>query len=123
MPTAATTNSPMTTRIAWSRSAMAPTDKLIYTLDALGNRTASKNTFDPNIVLKRTHARVFNTLNQLWKVVNAAGTAGVTTVFGYDNNGNQMTITAPLGRMEQRECLGRTGAAQGRLPDSQSPTA
>jgi YD repeat-containing protein len=30
--------------------------------------------------------------------VNAAGTANVTTVFGYDNNGNQTTTNAPLSR-------------------------
>ena len=41
---------------------------------------------------------MFNTLNQLWKDVNAAGTANVTTVFGYDNNGNQTTTNAPLSR-------------------------
>ncbi len=39
--------------------------------------------------LRRTHSRIYNSLNQLWKDVNAAGTAGVTTTFGYDNNGNQ----------------------------------
>ena len=41
---------------------------------------------------------MFNTLNQLWKEIGAAGTAAVTTTFGYDNNGNQTSINAPLGR-------------------------
>ncbi len=63
----------------------------------MGNRTA-ENTYDPCNALRRTHTRVFNTLNQLWKDVNAAGTANVTTTFGYDNNGNQTTIAAPLSR-------------------------
>ena len=63
----------------------------------MGNRTA-ENTYDPSNALRRTHTRVFNTLNQLWKDVNAAGTAAVTTTFGYDNNGNQTTINAPLSR-------------------------
>jgi RHS repeat-associated protein len=72
-------------------------NKIVYTLDAMGNRTA-ENTYDPSNALKRTHTRVFNTLNQLWKDVNAAGTANVTTVFGYDNNGNQTTVNAPLSR-------------------------
>ena len=72
-------------------------NKIVYTLDALGNRTL-ENTYDPNLVLKRTHARVFNTLNQLWKEVNAAGTAGVTTTFSYDNDGNPTRLAAPLGR-------------------------
>ena len=39
----------------------------------MGNRTA-ENTYDPSNALRRTHTRVFNTLNQLWKDVNAAGT-------------------------------------------------
>jgi len=72
-------------------------NKIVYTLDAMGNRTA-ENTYDPSLSLKRTHSRVFNTLNQLWKDVNAAGTANVTTVFGYDNNGNQNSVAAPLSR-------------------------
>jgi RHS repeat-associated protein len=68
-----------------------------YTLDAMGNRTA-ENVYDPSNTLHRTHSRVFNTLNQLYQDVNAAGTAAVTTTFGYDNNGNQTSIAAPLSR-------------------------
>ncbi len=63
----------------------------------MGNRTA-ENAYDPSNALRRTHTRVFNTLNQLWKDVNAAGTAAVTTTFGYDNNGNQTSVAAPLSR-------------------------
>jgi RHS repeat-associated protein len=48
--------------------------------------------------LRRTHSRVFNSLNQLWKDVNAAGTSNVTTVFGFDNNSNQTSVNAPLSR-------------------------
>ncbi len=72
-------------------------NKVVYTLDATGNRTA-ENTYDPSNALRRTHSRVFNTLNQLWKDVNAAGTAAVTTTFGYDTNGNLTTTNAPLSR-------------------------
>jgi RHS repeat-associated protein len=68
-----------------------------YTLDAMGNRTA-ENLYDPSNVLHRTHTRVFNTLNQLYQDVNAAGTAAVTTTFGYDNYGNQTSLAAPLAR-------------------------
>ena len=68
-----------------------------YTLDPMGNRTG-ENAYDPTNFLARTHTRVINSLNQIWKEVNAAGTANVTTVFGYDNNGNQTTINAPLSR-------------------------
>jgi YD repeat-containing protein len=72
-------------------------NKIVYTLDAMGNRTA-ENSFDPSGTLHRTHTRVFNTLNQLNKDVNAAGTAAVTTTFGYDPQGNQTSIAAPLAR-------------------------
>lgn len=72
-------------------------NKTIYTLDAMGNRTA-ENTYDPSSVLHRTHSRVINALNQLYQDVNAAGTAAVTTTFGYDTNGNQTSIAAPLAR-------------------------
>jgi YD repeat-containing protein len=72
-------------------------NKIVYTLDAMGNRTAEKS-YDTSNALHRTHTRVFNTLSQLFKDVTAAGTAAVTTTFGYDNDGNQTSIAAPLSR-------------------------
>ncbi len=72
-------------------------NKIVYALDNAGNITV-ENAYDSTLLLKRTHTRVFNTLSQLWKDVNAAGTTNVTTVFGYDANGNQTTANAPLGR-------------------------
>jgi RHS repeat-associated protein len=72
-------------------------NRIEYTLDAMGNRTA-ENLYDPTNALTQTRARVFNTLNQLWKEIGSAGTANVTTTFGYDNNGNQTSVAAPLGR-------------------------
>src|SRR6185437_13895541 len=63
-------------------------NRISYTLDAMGNRTA-QSSYDPNNVLHQTHSRVFNSLNELYQEVNAAGTAAVTTTFGYDSNGNQ----------------------------------
>ncbi|HMN46057.1 MAG TPA: DNRLRE domain-containing protein [Povalibacter sp.] len=68
-----------------------------YTLDAMGNRT-NEELRDPSSALTQTRTRVFNTLNQLWKQIGAAGGASVTTTFGYDNNGNQASMAAPLGR-------------------------
>jgi len=68
-----------------------------YTLDNMGNRTAER-TYDPSSTLHRTHTRVFTTLNQLYKDVNAAGTSVVTTAYAYDSNGNQTSISAPLSR-------------------------
>jgi RHS repeat-associated protein len=72
-------------------------NRIEYTLDAMGNRT-QKDVFDPSSALTQTRARVFNTLNQLWKEIGAAGTAAVTTTFVYDSNGNQTNINAPLSR-------------------------
>jgi RHS repeat-associated protein len=68
-----------------------------YGLDAMGNRT-SEQVFDPSSTLTRTRTRVFNSLNQLYQEIGAAGTPAVTTTFAYDNNGNQTGINAPLGR-------------------------
>jgi RHS repeat-associated protein len=68
-----------------------------YTLDAMGNRTAEK-TYDPSGTLHRTHTRAYNTLNELYQDVNAAGTSAVTTTYGYDSNANQTSIAAPLSR-------------------------
>jgi RHS repeat-associated protein len=66
-----------------------------YTLDAMANHIA-ETTHGTNGVLHRTHSRVFNALNQLYQEVNAAGTAAVTTTYGYDNDGNQTSVAAPL---------------------------
>jgi YD repeat-containing protein len=74
-----------------------PGNSIDYTLDAMGNRTA-ENVYDPSNALQRTHTRVFNTLSQLYKDVNAAGTAAVTTTFGYDPQGNPTSNAAPLSR-------------------------
>ena len=68
-----------------------------YALDAMGNRTG-ESAYDPLSVLSRTRSRVFNTLSQLYQDVGSAGTAAVTTTYGYDSNGNQTTIAAPMGR-------------------------
>jgi YD repeat-containing protein len=70
---------------------------IVYTLDALGNHTADKS-YDPTGTLHRTHTRMFNTLSELYQDINAAGTAAVTTTYGYDSNGNQTSIDSPLGR-------------------------
>ena len=75
----------------------AQNNRINYTLDNMGNRTVESE-YDPSNVLTRTRSRVFNSLNQLWKQIGAAGTVNVTTVFGYDTNGNQNAINAPLAR-------------------------
>jgi YD repeat-containing protein len=72
-------------------------NKIVYTLDAMGNRTA-ENSYDASGTLHRTHTRVINTLNEVYQEVNAAGTAAGTTTFGYDNDGNATSMDAPLSR-------------------------
>ena len=86
-------------------------NKIIYTLDAMGNRTA-ENSYDPSGTLHRTHARVINTLNEVYQEVNAAGTSAVTTTFGYDNDGNLTSIQAPLSRntSESYDALNRVSS-------------
>lgn len=72
-------------------------NRIVYVLDDLGNLT-SESLYDPSNALSRTRTQVFNSLGQLRRRVGAAGTVAVTTTFGYDNNGNQKSVSAPLGR-------------------------
>ncbi|MDY6945409.1 MAG: RHS repeat-associated core domain-containing protein [Pseudomonadota bacterium] len=72
-------------------------NRIHYALDNMGNRTGEQ-AYDPSNALTRTRTRVFNALNRLQQEVGAAGTVNVTTTYGYDNNGNQTNVAAPLGR-------------------------
>jgi len=72
-------------------------NRMVYTLDAMGNRTA-ENLYDPSNALTRTHSRVFDSLSRLAQDLTASGSATQATLFGYDANGNQTTINAPLSR-------------------------
>ncbi len=76
-------------------------NSIIYTLDAMGNRIA-ENAYDSSNVLHRTHTRAINALNEVYQEINAAGTAAVTTTFGYDGNGNVTSVSAPLSRNTQQ---------------------
>jgi RHS repeat-associated protein len=86
-------------------------NKIVYTLDAMGNRTA-ENSYDPSGTLHRTHTRVINTLNEVYQEVNAAGTSAVTTTFAYDNDNNTTSIDAPLSRntTESYDALNRVSS-------------
>jgi RHS repeat-associated protein len=70
-------------------------DSIIYTLDALGNRTET-DTKDPSGTVTRTVQRVYNNLNQLQKLI---GGAGQTTAYSDDLLGNPTAITDPLGHV------------------------
>jgi RHS repeat-associated protein len=68
---------------------------IAYTLDAAGNRQVTEQ-IDPTSALDYKQTQIYNTLNQLYQVIGAAGpNNGVTTTFGYDNNGNTTSIDAP----------------------------
>lgn len=74
---------------------------VVYSRDVAGNVT-SQTTYDPLGTLSTTVTRQYNSLSQLWKEKGAAGTEAVTTTFGYDENGNQTLIAAPLGRTSSK---------------------
>ena len=70
-----------------------------YTLDDAGNRL-QENTIDANGTLRRTLARVYNTLGQLTALKDAGNHA---TGFTYDANGNPQSITDALQRVTSQQ--------------------
>jgi RHS repeat-associated protein len=70
-----------------------------YTLDNAGNRL-KEHTVDAGGTLRRTLARVYNTLGQLITLKDAGNHA---TGFVYDVNGNAQSITDALQRVTARE--------------------
>jgi YD repeat-containing protein len=70
-------------------------NKVVYTLDNMGNRT-QEDVKDPSNVLKQTRSRVFNSLNQLVQVIGGASPSTQITTYAYDNQGNLTTVTDPL---------------------------
>lgn len=74
-------------------------NSIVYTLDAAGNRV-HESYGGPDGQVTRTQSRVYNTLGQL--VTLADGLANPTD-YGYDSEGNQVSVTSPLGRMTRQE--------------------
>ena len=70
--------------------AHAAGDKLVYTLDLMGNRTKEEVFAAGNNVVQRKN-RVFDNLSRLATELNAANT--VIAAYTYDNNGNVKTQT------------------------------
>jgi len=70
-------------------------NNIVYTLDAMGNRTA-ENVRDPGGSLAQTRSRVYNSLNRLIQDIGGASPATQVTQYGYDNQGNLTTIIDPL---------------------------
>ncbi len=69
-------------------------NKITYTLDDLGNRT-KEDVFDTSSTLRRTQSRVFD---QLSRMTQHTGGASQVSIFGYDGNGNQVSVLDPLSR-------------------------
>lgn len=66
---------------------------IVYTLDAVGNRTATE-TYTANNVLTRSTTRTFDARNQ---VLTQSDGEGNTTTFDYDADGKRTYRTDPLG--------------------------
>jgi RHS repeat-associated protein len=73
-------------------------NKIVYTLDAMGNRTAEQ-AFDPAGLLARSRTRVYDALNRLKQDIGATTPATQISQYGYDNQGNSTTTTDPLSRV------------------------
>jgi RHS repeat-associated protein len=76
-------------------------NKIVYTLDNMGNRIGESN-FDPVGSLAKTKTRVIDSLNRLQKDVGgttyATAPTQAITQYSYDNNGNVTATLDPLGR-------------------------
>ena len=70
-------------------------NKIIYTLDNMGNRT-QEDVRDPSNVLARTRTRVYSALNRLSQDIGGTTPLTQITQYTYDNQGNLKTITDPL---------------------------
>lgn len=69
-----------------------------YTLDAAGDRTGIAIS-NSGGTIKRQHSATFDALGRL---LRDTGGVGQTTGFGYDADGNAVTVTDPLQRLTQR---------------------
>ena len=67
-------------------------NRIVYTLDALGNRTREQ-VFDPGNALARTRGRAYDTLSRL---AQESGAQAQTTNYRYDGNGNVVSVSDPL---------------------------
>lgn len=77
-------------------------DKITYTLDNAGNRTAEE-TRDPNNTLVRKHTREFDVLGRLFKDIGGTDPTNQVTQYGFDKNDNVTSILDPLARTTTQE--------------------
>ena len=69
-------------------------DAIDYSYDATSNVTAV-NVYDPSKTLTRTHSYTYDAGNRL--ASDTGATAGEKNTYVYDNEGNLLTLTDPLG--------------------------
>jgi YD repeat-containing protein len=95
-------------------------NSIAYTLDSMGNNIL-ENTYGPSMQLSQTKSRVYNNLSRLAKLI---GSAGQTTQYLYDANGNQTKVTDPLGHITgfTYDALNRTTIATDPLSESITTT-
>ncbi len=97
-------------------------NKLIYTLDNMGNRIKEQH-YDPSGALQKQKQRAIDALNRLKQDIGGSAYASAApsgapvldasvsgapsnaaiTQYGYDNNGNVTSTTDPLGRITQNQ--------------------
>ena len=77
-------------------------NKIVYTLDNMGNRTGESN-FDSTGAVQKAKTRIIDSLNRLQQDIGgttyATAPTSAITQYGYDNNGNLTTTTDPLSRV------------------------
>jgi RHS repeat-associated protein len=98
-------------------------NRIEYTLDNMGNRTA-ENAFDPGNVLARSHSRVIDGLNRVFKEIGGTNPATQVTQNGFDANGNLTSILDPLGRTttQEHDALNRLTAVKDPFNGPAAPT-
>jgi RHS repeat-associated protein len=72
--------------------------KIAYTLDANGDITET-DTLNATGTTQRKHSGIFDALG---RILHDIGGAGQTVAYGYDSNGNALTVNDPLGHLTQR---------------------
>lgn len=73
-------------------------NKIIFSPDAMGNNTAEQ-IYNASGVLVQTHSRLYNSFNQL---IEDIGAQNQVTAYTNDNNGNQTSVTNPLGQQTSK---------------------
>lgn len=96
-------------------------NKIVYTLDAMGNRT-QEQVFDPTNQLKQTRSREYNNLNRLVKDIGGTSPTTQITQYGYDNQGNLTSVDGPLNNTTANDVRTYTYDALNRLATQVDPS-